>query len=81
MWDLLVTETNRYAQVKISHKPNARAWNDVTVIEMKVFIGMTILLGIIRLPRIEMYWQTTKWNCQHNEPEPFSADLQVSPSC
>ena len=26
---------------------------------MKAFIGITIIMGIIRLPRLEMYWQTT----------------------
>ena len=25
---------------------------------MKAFIGMTILIGILKLPRLEMYWQT-----------------------
>ena len=44
--------TNQYAQANISQKPNACAWNDVTVVEMKAFIGMTILLGIIQLPRM-----------------------------
>ena len=58
VWDLLVTETNRYAQANLSHTPSARAWTDVTTDEMKAFVGLLLLLGIIKLPRLEMYWQT-----------------------
>ena len=59
VWNLLVTETNRYAQANLSSMPNARAWTDVTIEEMKAFIGITILMGIIQLPRFDMYWQTS----------------------
>ena len=34
-------------------------WKDVTVIEMKKFIGMILLMGIIYKPSIPMYWSTT----------------------
>ena len=47
VWNLLVTETNRYAQANLSSMPHARAWTDVTIEEMKAFIGITILMGII----------------------------------
>ena len=53
----MVTETNRYASENLSHTPRARAWEDVTVAEMKAFVGLLILMGILRLPRLEMYWQ------------------------
>ena len=59
VWDLLVTETNRYTHANISSRPRSRAWNDVSVDEMKAFIGMLILLGIIKLPRLEMLWQNS----------------------
>ena len=59
VWDLLVTETNRYAHANISSRPHSRAWNDVNVEEMKAFIGMLILLGIIKLPRLEIFWQNS----------------------
>ena len=59
VWNLLVTETNRYAQANLSSMPNACIWTDVTTEEMKAFIGITILMGIIQLPRLDMYWQTT----------------------
>ena len=57
VWDLMVTETNRYALENISHTPHARPWEDVIVPEMKAFVGLLILMGIVRLPRLEMYWQ------------------------
>ena len=59
VWDLLVNETNWYAHNNFSSKPNPRAYTDVNVDEMKAFIGMLILMGILRLPRLEMYWSTS----------------------
>ena len=59
VWNLLLTETNRYAHVNLSSMPNACAWTDVTIDEMKAFIGVTIVMGIIQLSRLDMYWQTT----------------------
>ena len=49
-------ETNRYA-AKVRQQDahaHARPWSDVTVEEM----GMLMLMGISRLPRLEMYWST-----------------------
>ena len=60
VWDLLVTETNRYARDHPSTKPNARVYDDVDIDEMKAFIGVLILMGILRLPRLEMYWSTSE---------------------
>ena len=56
---LIVTETNRYAAANRSITRHSRAWSDVTVEEMKAFVGMLILMGILQLLRLEMYWQTT----------------------
>ena len=60
VWDLLVTETNRYAaQVRQQNlHTSPRPWVDVTVEEMKAFVGVLMLMGICRLPTIEMYWST-----------------------
>ena len=57
VWALLVTETNRYAQQNLSEKPSARVWTEVSVEEMKAFIGLLITMGIVKLPRFTMYWQ------------------------
>ena len=58
VWELITTETNTYA-AKLrdqSHHTSPRPWNDVSVKEMKTFIGILILMGICRLPRLRLYW-------------------------
>lgn len=59
VWDLLVSETNRYAdQVRQQiQAPQARPWHCVTHDEMKAFIGLLIAMGVLKLPRLRMYWQ------------------------
>ena len=59
VWDLLVEETNKYANANTSTAPHARPWNDTTVPEMKAFVGMLIIMGIVVLPRLELYWTTS----------------------
>ena len=57
--ELLVTETNRYAkQFFVGREKNIylRQWTKVTVNEMKQFIGILILMGIVHKPQIHMYW-------------------------
>ena len=49
-------ETNRYASTYIDNNPSSRAWSDTTVEELKAFVGLLILMGIVRLPRLELYW-------------------------
>ena len=44
-------------QKNVSHTPHAHPWEDVTVSELKAFIGLLILIGRVHLPRLEMYWQ------------------------
>lgn len=59
VWDLLVTETNKYAAENASTAPHTRPWYDTTVPEMKAFVGMLIVMGIVVLPRLEIYWTTS----------------------
>ena len=35
----------------------ARPWQDITMDEMKAFIGLLVTMGILRLPRLESYWK------------------------
>ena len=56
VWTFLVTETNRYADNNRIVSPSSRAWSPVSVQEMKAFVGILILMGILKLPRLEMYW-------------------------
>ena len=62
VWKLIVEETNRYASANVVQTPNARPWHNTTVSEIKAFIGMLLLMGILELPRLEMYWQTAQSN-------------------
>ena len=55
VWDLIMVETNRYANSFIDNNPSTRAWTDTTVEELKAFVGLLILMGIVRLPR----WSTS----------------------
>jgi len=34
-----------------------RAWTDVTCQQMKAYIGILIMMGILQLPHLDMYWQ------------------------
>ena len=56
--NLLVSETNRYSKLGLPQQWYAQPWVDVTVEDMKAFVGLLIIMGILRLPRLEMYWQT-----------------------
>ena len=56
VWSLIVSETNRHASTFLSNTPSCRPWIPVTVLEMKAFVGMLILMAISKLPRLEMYW-------------------------
>uniref|UniRef100_A0A673MY08 PiggyBac transposable element-derived protein 4-like n=1 Tax=Sinocyclocheilus rhinocerous TaxID=307959 RepID=A0A673MY08_9TELE len=47
----IVDQTNLYAD-------QIHAWKPVTVSEMKVFLGLFFLTGIIHKPELDMYWST-----------------------
>lgn len=51
--NVIVTETNRYAEQKKS-----KSWYPVTTNEMFAFIGMIIYMGLVPLPVKELYWST-----------------------
>jgi hypothetical protein len=59
LWDLLVEETNRYAAENVGTTPGARPWSDTTVPEIKAFVGMLMHMGVLKAPRLELYWQKT----------------------
>ncbi|KAK7893501.1 hypothetical protein WMY93_022653 [Mugilogobius chulae] len=62
--DNIVKQTNLYAQQSIEaaqrHSVHSRtqAWKPVTVPEMKKFLGLIFLTGIVKKPELEMYWST-----------------------
>ncbi|XP_025160017.1 piggyBac transposable element-derived protein 5-like [Harpegnathos saltator] len=63
LFELFVTETNRYhSQVVNRYKEyKTLRWVDVTVTEMKKFLGLIILMGQIRKDDIYDYWSTLSY--------------------
>ena len=69
MWVTMTVQTNNYAQNKLriarednNLKPNARIlkWTDTTVDEMKIFMSIVIVMGIVKKPCLEDYWSTSE---------------------
>jgi hypothetical protein len=63
--DILVDQTNLYAQQieKMPPRPviiyaRSGEWKPVTVIEMKKFLCLSFLTGIVPKPKLELYWST-----------------------
>jgi hypothetical protein len=56
----IVVETNRYVrhkslELQLSPRSIWRGWSDVSVPEMKVFLGLIINMGLMPLPDIKDY--------------------------
>jgi len=62
--EIVADQTNLYAQqiAKMPHPITKHAhseeWKPVTVIKMKKFLGLIFVTGIIRKPKLELYWST-----------------------
>ena len=60
--NLMVIETNRYAQQYFDANPNlpphsrSRLWVPVSHREMEKFIGLCLLMGIVKKPQVNSYW-------------------------
>ena len=66
-WDIFLYEdnTNQFICISVSrktyHSPRysrARNWKDVTNDEMRQFIALHVLTGIVKKPEISQYWST-----------------------
>lgn len=61
---LICNETNLFAHKRQNQvlSPHARIkkWKDVTLVDMKAFLGLVINMGLMPLPSIESYF-TTEW--------------------
>jgi hypothetical protein len=65
MWDMMVQQTNNYAEEKIRNltpnlKPHSRIkkWEPVTVPQMKMFVAISLSFGLTRKPDLDLYWST-----------------------
>ncbi|XP_067141226.1 piggyBac transposable element-derived protein 4-like [Centruroides vittatus] len=62
--NLIVTESNRYAQQVINGMgnnvpPALKNWSRISVVEIKGFIACILNMGLIKKPTIESYWSTS----------------------
>ena len=58
VWNLLVEQTNLYAQQKRG-PDDSSVWYPVTVDEFKAWVAMILNMGIVQKPTIHLYWRTT----------------------
>lgn len=58
VWSLLQRETNLYAEQQRQTKPDPE-WKDVSMGELKAWVGCLLAMGISRKPNLDMYWNTT----------------------
>jgi len=42
----------------ITKHARSEEWKPVTIIEMKKFLGLIFVTGIVRKPKLELYWST-----------------------
>ena len=60
----ILGETNRYAQQYIRANPNlpryssVRSWVPLDIFELKQFLGLTLLMGIVKKPAVSDFWST-----------------------
>ena len=79
LWTTMKGETNRYAVDWASRHPRTdgshmKAWVDVTVEELKCYLGLRILMGIVKLPEMKDYWSTDPLTRQPTFPANMSRD-------
>ena len=56
---MIVDETNWYASsCRQNLSDHSRPWTPVTVADIQAFIGMVILMGIVKSPQLDLYWST-----------------------
>ena len=55
VWDLLVDETNRYAEQTVSETSGTPTHSN----EMMAFVALLLAMGINKSPQYSMYWSTS----------------------
>ena len=63
MWQYLIDTTNEYATARLCRMPPQRRslfrrWRDVTLLEMKAFVGVILNMGLVQLADMKDYWST-----------------------
>ena len=63
VWQYILQTTNSYAAARLHSVPPTRRsvfrnWKNITLIEMKAFVGLIIQMGLAHLSDIKDYWST-----------------------
>ena len=63
IWQHIIQTTNQYARDRLQNMaPRRRSifrnWKDISLVEMKAFIGIIIQMGLVKLSDIKDYWST-----------------------
>lgn len=61
IFDLMVVETNRYANQNLHNphlepKARLRQWKDTDPQEMRIFFGIVLWMGLVKYPNLQNYW-------------------------
>lgn len=77
--NLVVQETNRYAEVN-KHKFSAHVpWTPVTKEEIRAYLGIVIYMGIVKLPTNKMYFIESFVQCKMvSQCMTFTKFLQIN---
>lgn len=59
LWDKIVEESNRYAHQQLGDR--FESFRAITRAEMKAFIGIIIIMGIVKLPQYAFFWSTDEF--------------------
>jgi hypothetical protein len=57
-FETMARNTNLYVKARNAGKPGTRPWWPTSAPEVKVFIGIFIYMGVVRLPAIDDYWNS-----------------------
>ena len=58
-WDRLVEESNRYAHQQLGDR--FESFRAITRVEMKAFLGIIVIMGIVKLPNYALFWSTDEF--------------------
>ena len=61
VWIYLVNQTNAYPHHRLSTTPPSRRslfrnWIDITISQIKTFVGLVLNMGLVQFPEIKEYW-------------------------
>ena len=78
----MVTERNRYARQELANTPERLArFREVTRAELKAFIAINIIMGIVKLANLALYWSTDDLFANHGINKTMAMGRFVEISC